>query len=306
LNLNVHLHMLVLDGVYLRGTDPPLFRPVEPPSSAELQTLLERIACRIGETLERQGLITRDEENAYLAFDPADSVPMHDLLGHSITYRIATGPRQGQKVFTLKTLPPGDEPPPGARLARAAGFSLHAGVAVTGGERTKLEHLVHYVARPAVATERLALTPAGNIRYTLKKPYRDGTTEVIFEPFDFLARLAALVPLPRVHLTRYHGVFAPASTLRAAVTAAGRGRGATVQPEAAEAIQPAPSRHVALTWMQRLKRVFAIDIEVCRRCGGRLKVVACIEAPELIEHILAHLERSVAFQGPPFGSRGPP
>jgi hypothetical protein len=61
----------------------------------------------------------------------------------------------------LQTLPPREEPPSEDRLARASGFSLHAGVSVNGGERTKLEHLVRYVARPAVAVERLALTPAG-------------------------------------------------------------------------------------------------------------------------------------------------
>jgi len=47
------------------------------------------------------------------------------------------------------------------------------------------------------------------VRYQLKTPYRDGTTHVLFEPLDFLARLAALVPKPRVNLIRYHGVFAP-------------------------------------------------------------------------------------------------
>ena len=60
LNLNVHLHMLVLDGIYLRGTNPARFRTVEPPTSDELQTLLERIASRVGEKLEQQGLIVRD------------------------------------------------------------------------------------------------------------------------------------------------------------------------------------------------------------------------------------------------------
>jgi hypothetical protein len=44
----------------------------------------------------------------------------------------------------------------------------------------------------------------GKVRYELKTPYRDGTTHVIFEPLDFIAKLAALVPRPRVNLTRYH------------------------------------------------------------------------------------------------------
>jgi hypothetical protein len=60
------------------------------------------------------------------------------------------------------------------------------------------------------------------VRYTLKTPYRDGTTHVIFEPEDFVARLAALVPKPRAHLTRYHGVFAPASPERARIAPAVR------------------------------------------------------------------------------------
>jgi hypothetical protein len=47
------------------------------------------------------------------------------------------------------------------------------------------------------------------VRYELKNPYRDGTTHVIFEPVDYIAKLAALVPKPRVNLTRYHGVFTP-------------------------------------------------------------------------------------------------
>ena len=60
-----------------------------------------------------------------------------------------------------------------------------------------------------MSEKRLSLTPNGNIRYQLKTTYRDGTTHVIFEPLDFIARLAALVPRPRVNLTRFHGVFAP-------------------------------------------------------------------------------------------------
>jgi hypothetical protein len=72
------------------------------------------------------------------------------------------------------------------------GFSLHAGVAVGGNARQTLEPRCRYITRPALATGRLALTPQGQVRYTLKTPYRDGTTHVVFEPLDFMARLAAL------------------------------------------------------------------------------------------------------------------
>ncbi len=147
---------------------------------------MQRIAERIGRSLERAGLITRDIENAYLAFDPAEEPPIHGLLGRSITYRIATGPREGQKVFTLQTLP-AEPDAPRREVAESSGFSLHAGIAAKASQRDKLERLARYVSGPPVATERLALTGSGHVRYTLKTPYRDGTTHVIFEPEDFIA-----------------------------------------------------------------------------------------------------------------------
>jgi len=90
-------------------------------------------------------------------------------------------------------------------LAKASGFSLHAGVWAGANDRQKLEHLCRYIARPAVSNACITLTGQGNVRYQLKTPYRDGTTHVIFELLDFIARLAALVAPPRVNLTRFHG-----------------------------------------------------------------------------------------------------
>ena len=71
--------------------------------------------------------------------------------------------------------------------------------------RSSIYLIVRTITRPAVSTERLSLTAPGLIHYRLKTPYRDGTTHGVFEPLDFIARLAALVPNPRVNLTRYHG-----------------------------------------------------------------------------------------------------
>lgn len=108
----------------------------------------------------------------------------------------------------MQTLPTSGDPF-GDGIGKVAGSSLHAGVAARADERKKLERLCRYISRPAVSEKRLSLTRGGNVRYQLKTPYRDGTTHVIFEPLDFIARLAALVPKPRVNLTRFHGVFAP-------------------------------------------------------------------------------------------------
>lgn len=142
---------------------------------------------------------------------------MDHLLGHSITYRIAVGPQAGRKVFTVQTLAASEDPLDDG-VGQVAGFSLHAGVAARARERNKLERLCRYISRPAVSEKRLSLTPNGNVRYRLKTPYRDGTTHVIFQPLDFIAKLAALVPRPRINLTRFHGVFAPNSKHRAGVT----------------------------------------------------------------------------------------
>jgi hypothetical protein len=290
LNLNVHFHMLFLDGVYVERPDGSLlFCWVKAPTSAELTRLAHTIAHRVGRFLERQGLLERDAENSYLALDTVGDDPMTPLLGHSITYRIAVGPQAGRKVFTLQTLPASDEPVDGG-AGKAAGFSLHAGVAARADERKKLERLCRYISRPAVSEKRLSLTPNGNIRYQLKIPYRDGSTHVIFEPLDFIARLAALIPKPRVNLTRFHGVFAPNSKHRASVTPAKRGKGN--KPRAVDDPQertPA-ERRASMSWAQRLKRVFNIDIETCRECGGAVKVIACIEDPVVIKQILDHLK----------------
>ena len=91
-----------------------------------------------------------------------------------------------------------------------------------------------------------------------------------FDPVDFIARLAALVPKPRVNLTRYHGVLAPNHRWRGLVTPARRGKGVKFTSNAE--VRTPPERHAAMTWAQRLKRVFNIDIEVCARCGGSARV----------------------------------
>ena len=284
LNLNIHYHMLFLDGVYSADKTRLRFRWVKAPTSNELTQLTHTIAHRVARCLERQGLLERDAGHTYLTANGVDEdpeSPMNHLLGSSITYRIAVGPQQGRKVFTLQTLPDlePDSPSPSA-VGETAGFSLHAGVATKANERAKLERLCRYITRPPVSTKRLSLTRNGQIRYELKTPWRNGTTHVIFEPLDFMyrmygmsrahgcagatiSRLASLVPKPRVNLTRFHGIFAPNSKCRALVTPAKRGRGKTVK--ALNGQTPAEKR-ASMTWAKRLKRVF--DIESLRDFYG--------------------------------------
>ena len=123
-----------------------------------------------------------------------------------------------------------------------------------------------------------------------------------------MARLAALVPKPRAHLIRYHGVLAPASALRARVVPNGQGLRragrAGARPQAPE--PTGIERHRAMSWAQRLKRVFAIEIATCQRCGGKLRVIASIEEPAVVERILDHLGGERAAGGPAHPGPGPP
>lgn len=106
-----------------------------------------------------------------------------------------------------------------------------------------------------------------------------------------LARLAALVPKPRVNLTRFHGVFAPNNQWRAQVTPA---RAAEGRPPNRKK-KPQASGMLAMTWAQRLKRVFDIDIQTCEACGGAIRIIAAIEDPAVIKKRLDHLDRQGAL-----------
>ena len=103
LNLNIHFHMLFLDGVYIGGSNghPMRFLKVKAPTKVDLTRLAHIIAQRVGRYLESRGLWARDTGNIYLsqeAVDISDENPSNQLLGSSITYRIAIGPHQGRKA----------------------------------------------------------------------------------------------------------------------------------------------------------------------------------------------------------------
>ena len=132
----------------------------------ELRELVYAISHRVARFLEKRGLLERDAENSYLALESSDDDAMMQLQGHSITYRIAVGPQQGRNVFTLQTLPPDEDSPGGAppcgsdRVAKEAGFSLHAGVSAEGHQRGKLDR---HVLRSAAASPRRSERSAGQL-----------------------------------------------------------------------------------------------------------------------------------------------
>jgi hypothetical protein len=126
-----------------------------------------------------------------------------------VHYRIAIGPHAGRKALTLYSVPPMEERSNIPLLAKVVGFSLHAATVCEAYQRSRLERLCRYITRLPIATKRLSVDGRGRVVYQYKQPFRDGSTHVVLEPLDFIARLAALVPRPRLNLTRFHGVFAP-------------------------------------------------------------------------------------------------
>ncbi|MBK9685605.1 MAG: transposase [Betaproteobacteria bacterium] len=108
---------------------------------------------------------------------------------------------------------------------------LHAAVRVEAHDRKRLEQLCRYITRPALSDERVQVNAAGQVELKLKTPWRDGTTHLVLSPLEFMQRLAALVPRPRLHLIRFHGVLAPNAKLRSLVVPQGpRWRNGPPQP----------------------------------------------------------------------------
>src|SRR3954467_564927 len=95
------------------------------------------------------------------------------------------------------------------------GFSLDAAVRCGAHQRKELERLCRYITRPAIANERLKRNRAGQLVLQLKSPWRDRATHIVMSPLELMQRLAGLVPRPRLHLIRFHGVLAPHAKLRA-------------------------------------------------------------------------------------------
>ena len=149
------------------------------------------------------------------------------------------------------------------------------------GENERLEHLCRYILRPPVAQDALELTPDGKVLLRLRRPWRDGTRAICFEPSEFLEKLAAMIPRPRINLLIYHGAFAPRGRCHnGPVVAADAPRRVTPPtsgsaPEAG-ATPVAYVRPSYVAWADLLRRVFAIDILACPDCGGRLRLLATI------------------------------
>jgi Putative transposase/Transposase zinc-binding domain len=308
LNMNVHFHTLVLDGVFTEAAGRTMtFQPAPAPSDAEVAAALTTIRHRVQRLLVRHGLEPADD-----ATGPADrlaeeSPVLAGIVGASVQGRVALGSRAGARVRRLGDARDTEAVTSrGPRQAHLEGFDLHANVWVSANDRAGLERLCRYVLRPPFAQERLRLRSDGRVALELKTAWHDGTRELVFEPLELLERLAAMTPRPETNLLICHGVLAARARWRERVVAYGRvaPERTTLTPQAAGSEgTKVKSGWRAWSWAALMHRAFAIDVLACPHCGGRLRLIATLHEPAVIRKLLAHL--GMARSGPSPGPAPP-
>jgi len=308
INLNVHFHSLVIDGVYYRDDVERIqFRRLPPPEDSEVACITERIARRVLRLLKRRGLVPEAGQEEADPFSREEPL-LAQLYSDSVQGRVSAGPKEGRYLAIAGCEPDLSEGKvrKGRGTANVSGFSLHANVCIPAKARRQLENLCRYVARPAVATERLSVLEDGRVSYKLRHRWRNGATHVLFEPLDLVAKLAALVPPPRFNLVRYQGVLAPGARWRKSVVPSGGDPGSERgccerKREGIEGGQEGSRVHGRnYSWAELLKRVFEIDVLECPECGGRMRILCAVNPPDAIRKILDCL--GLPSRPPPFAT----
>ena len=285
LNTHFHYHLVVLDGVFAPAQDrEAFFHAASQLTPAHWLELQHVIQHRVLRYFRSQGLLDEADANGMLTW-------------------------QG-----------------------SGGFSVDASVRIEGDDRAGVERLIRYCARPPFALERLH-APSGirslasndsRLVYRLPRPTPDGRTMLRLSPLELLERLAPLIPPPRVHRHRYHGVLAPNASLRAAVVAIGRpvvpeveiGEAEPTGPDPVDPVHPVgggaggdgparPANPARIRWAVLLARIYGVLPLLCLGCGGQMKILAFLTNPPIVSAILLHLD--LPHLPPPLSpARGPP
>jgi len=128
------------------------------------------------------GVLVEEMGQTYLAepdVDCEEACTLRPLQAAAVTYRIAFGPRAGQKVLTLRGAMPREATARQPLCAEIDGFSLHAAVRVEAHDRKRLEQLCRHITLPVLSDKRLQLNAVGQVELKLKTPWRDGTTHLV-------------------------------------------------------------------------------------------------------------------------------
>jgi hypothetical protein len=182
LNVNVHLHALVLDGVFTVEGSRAAFHPLRRLTPEDVAGVVTRIARRVERLLERRGLAGGAESSEAPDLWSEEAPALAAVAAASVDGRVALGPRAGAGVRRC-----GDPPEDAAAKtlgpchAHVDGFDLHAGLVTRAGQLDRLERLCRYALRPPLAQDRLYVTAEGTIWLTLRHRWADGTTHLGFD-----------------------------------------------------------------------------------------------------------------------------
>jgi hypothetical protein len=287
LNLNVHYHSLMMDGVFIdRGPENELvFLELMAPTQKEVEHLTSKLARRvtrfIGDYRERHGL---DGEES-------SSEAIEQTLGHALQPPLPHLSDAAAESTSSLAKP--------YRCASYEGFSLHANVSIQAKDRDGLLRLLRYGARQSFSQKQLAELDDGRLCYTLKRPFGPyGIRQLVLEPTELLHRLAVLIPKPYLNLTGFFGILAPNANRRWEVIPGKRRRPrGNSHPCDGEEEEPlvhlpqGPPPCSRLPWSELLRRTFGEQILSCPQCvTGTLSVIAVITDPLVVLKVLRHLK----------------
>jgi hypothetical protein len=333
--------VLALDGVYMRqgsksAPETLSWLSLAEPTAANVRELTERTAARLERVLRSHGRYLDDEHHAEPHDDgagEADSLAQEQpalaaCYQASASGRALLGEHAGKPP--LRVVVPAAASTKSARsralCAQVRGVNVHASAAVPARDRPRLERLCRYAARPPLSQERLTELPDGRLRLELKRAWADGTTAVLLSPDDLIARLCAAVPPPRFHLLRFAGVLAGHSALRSLVVPPSKPQvpadthaqlqlpllpppppEPAVPPAAQPAAQPLPDRKYQgrHPWAQLLRHVFAVEVERCPHCAGRMRLIELCVTPDALARVQPRRPRPTTARAAASTTRAP-
>jgi hypothetical protein len=310
LRCNPHVHEIFLDGVYAPDRDGKgfMFHPAPAPTQADVEAIVERASKRILRFLQRRGVITLvtapgDGEVTVVTDETiGERDPLLARLLAAATAGVTpAGPANKRKPIRIVLDPDAHAVAKGKLCGQHAGFNLHAATRVAANDKQGRVALCKYILRPPLANDRLKILDDKVVRLEFKKPWSDGTSSVELAPLALIARLAALVPAPKRHLTGYFGVLSSHSSFRRQCVPA-------PVPESTPEEEDKSSRTLPLShyisWSQLLRRTFEIDT-ICPRCKSPLRLIALIKTEDTIKKILASM--GLPTEAPkPYPARPPP
>lgn len=291
LAIDPHFHSIVLDGLFARDEASGELRFFALPTieTAEVEHVVAHAAVRIERWLARRGHgVEGDDRERAGDEEPAVDDAQLMLQVHSLTAPVQReadalpAPVRRHQIIAgrRRELPP--------LCAICGGYNLHAGVHIPAHARPALERLCRYTLRPPLPKGRLEERPDGKLLLRLKKPWSDGSTALLFEPIELIARLAALLPRPGKNGISYHGVLGARSALRAelvptppqTVSLGALGKDCGAGPRF-RIVGEGPRRHRPwrLPWVDLLWKTFSVNSMACPHCGKRMTVRALVLPP---------------------------